>query len=842
MRALALFLDVDGTLLDLAARPDEVVTPAGIVATLARAEHKLQGALALISGRPISDLDRLFEPLRLRASGVHGAEFRFEPDGPVTATPAATELPSALWTALTREVAAFPGAFAENKRFSFVVHYRLAPAAERPLRQAVTRLIASSPIAIEAMDARCAIELKAPGHDKGRAIAAFLSQPAFRGRTPVFVGDDATDESGFAVVAAAGGRGYSVGSLRPGATGVFADPRAVRDWLAEFADRRDRRMKGSLQTKSQNLDLALIGNSCSAALVDRNARIVWWCFPYFDSDPVFSRLLADDEEKGFCEIALADLAETESRYVRNTAIVETILTDAHGAKVRICDFAPRFVRFEREYRPPQIIRRIEPLAGLPRIVIRVRPTHNYGSPTKNFVVGSNHIRYIGGAQVLRLTSDAPLSYIVNEIAFPLTRPVNLIFGQDDPFLSAIDTTSREFLDRTHEDWLTWVRNLAVPFEWQSAVVRAAITLKMCSFMETGAIIAAHTTSIPEAPSSTRTWDYRYCWLRDAYFVVDALNRLGATQTMESYINYITTIAADGKDMRPVHSVVPFSSLEETIAPDLKGFLGHGPVRVGNQAATQTQNDVYGSVVLAATQMFVDERLPKMGDESLFRRLEILGESALARAFEPDAGLWEYRTRSRPHTYSAALCWAACDRLAGIARRLKIADRAKYWAASARPLRERILAEAWDEKRGALTGAFGAPDLDASILLFAELGLLSATDDRFIKSCDTIGRDLMRGGRIMRYTAPDDFGAPETAFLACNFWYADALSQIGRAAEARELFESILASRNAFGLLSEDIHPETRELWGNIPQTYSMAGIINTATRLSSSWEEAWARD
>ena len=180
---------------------------------------------------------------------------------------------------------------------------------------------------------------------------------------------------------------------------------------------------------------------------------MWWCFPYFDSDPVFSRLLADDEEKGFCEVALADLAETESRYVRNTAIVETILTDTHGAKVRICDFAPRFDRFEREYRPPQIIRRIEPLAGLPRIAIRVRPTHNYGRPTENVVVGSNHIRYIGGAQVLRLTSDAPLSYIVNEIAFPLTRPVNLIFGQDDPFLSAIDTTSREFLDRTHEDWL-----------------------------------------------------------------------------------------------------------------------------------------------------------------------------------------------------------------------------------------------------------------------------------------------------------------------------------------------------------------------------------------------------
>ena len=596
------------------------------------------------------------------------------------------------------------------------------------------------------------------------------------------------------------------------------------------------------QTKKQNLDLALIGNSCAAAFVDQNARIVWWCFPHFDSDPVFSRLLAGDEEKGFCDVTLADLVETDSRYMRNTAIVETILTDANGAKVRVADFAPNFERFERVYRPPQIIRRIEPIAGLPRITIRVRPTHNYGHPTTNFVVGSNHIRYLDGAQVLRLTSDAPLSYIVNEISFPLNRPVNLIFGQDDPFLSAIETTSREFLDRTRDYWQAWVRYLALAYEWQVEVVRAAITLKLCSFAETGAIVAAHTTSIPEAPSSSRTWDYRYCWLRDAYFVVDALNRLGATQIMESYINYITTIASVDGEIRPLHGIVPFSSLEERIAPDLKGFLGQGPVRIGNQAANQIQNDVYGSVVLAATQMFVDERLPKMGDEALFRLLEGLGERAIVHAFEPDAGLWEYRTRAQPHTYSATLCWAACDRLAGIARRLKIADRAKYWSTNARSLRKRILEEGWDEERGALTGAFGSPDLDASVLLVAELGLLSSNDPQFIKTCDTIGRELTRNGRIMRYTAPDDFGAPETAFLACNFWYIDALHQIGRTDEARQLFESILARRNAYGLLSEDIHPDAGELWGNLPQTYSMAGIINSATRLSSSWEEAWARD
>jgi GH15 family glucan-1,4-alpha-glucosidase len=231
----------------------------------------------------------------------------------------------------------------------------------------------------------------------------------------------------------------------------------------------------------------------------------------------------------------------------------------------------------------------------------------------------------------------------------------------------------------------------------------------------------------------------------------------------------------------------------------------------------------------------------MGDEALFRRLEPLGEHAREYAFEPDAGNWEYRGRARVHTYSAALCWAACDRLGQIADRLRLPDRARYWDAHAAAIKDKILAGAWDKKRGVLTGALGYPDLDASVLLCAELGLLASTDPRFRSTCDVIGRELMRNGRIMRYTADDDFGAPETAFLACNFWYMDALCLVGRKDEARQMFEAILACRNAFGLLSEDIHPETGELWGNFPQAYSMAGIINTATRLSSSWEEAWAR-
>jgi GH15 family glucan-1,4-alpha-glucosidase len=594
--------------------------------------------------------------------------------------------------------------------------------------------------------------------------------------------------------------------------------------------------------KEQALDLALIGNCRIAALVNPTGRIVWWCFPRFDSDPVFSRLLAGDQEKGFCDVVLTDLVKSTSAYVRNTPIVETILEDKHGGRVRIIDFAPRLPMFERIFHPPQIVRRIEPLAGLPRIQIRVRPTHAYGRPTAGHSIGSNHIRYRGGDEVLRLSTDAPLSYIAQETVFPLTRPLALVFGPDEPFDGAIEQTAREFESHTRSYWHGWVRSLSLPFEWQSAVIRAAITLQLCSFEETGGIVAAHTTSIPEAPNSGRNWDYRYCWLRDSYFVVQALNQLSTTQTMEGYLNYVTTVAAQlNEPLGPVHSIVPGEQLDEVIAKGLPGFLGMGPVRVGNNASLQVQHDVYGSVILAVTQMFVDERLPRMGDETLFKRLEPVGELAFATALQPDAGIWEYRGRERVHTYSAALCWAACDRLGKIAANLGLAPRHRYWARKANGLRKEILKRAWNKEKGAFVGALDDPELDASVLRIAEIGLVAPRDPRFVATCDVIGQQLLRNGRIMRYTADDDFGAPETAFLACNFWYIEALAVIGRRDEAREMFADLLDRRNSFGLLSEDIHPQTGALWGNFPQTYSMAGIINSATRLSEKWEDVWCR-
>lgn len=594
---------------------------------------------------------------------------------------------------------------------------------------------------------------------------------------------------------------------------------------------------------ADKLNVAPIGNGRVAALVDANARIVWWCFPRLDSDPVFSRLLTGDEEKGFCDVLIHGNGETTSRsgYVRNTAIVETILEDGNGNAVKITDFAPRFIRFERAFHPAQILRRIEPLRGLPRISIRLRPTHSYGEPSECQTIGSNHMRFGGGANILRLTTDAPLSYVANETPFALTHPVTLILGPDEPLQDSVDRVSREFLELTRNYWQHWVRGLGIPYDWQAHVIRAAITLKLCQFEETGAIIAAHTTSIPEAPDTERNWDYRYCWLRDAYFVIRALNRLGATETMEAYINYITTIAVDAnRPLHPVYGIIPDISLEERIAPNLAGFRGMGPVRVGNQAAEQLQHDAYGSVILGASHMFIDQRLPGVGDESLFRRLEPLGHQARRLFMEPDAGPWEYRGRQRIHTHSATMCWVACDRLARLAGLLGLAERATYWRDHSEKMRHEILKRAWSDKQGALTGALDHEDLDASVLLVSELGLLPASDERFRKSVRVIGKELSRNNFMMRYTAEDDFGAPETSFLVCQFWYADALAAIGEREQGRDIYADVLTRTNSFGVLSEDIHPQTGQLWGNIPQTYCMAGVINTGMQLSRSWEEAWS--
>jgi GH15 family glucan-1,4-alpha-glucosidase len=589
-----------------------------------------------------------------------------------------------------------------------------------------------------------------------------------------------------------------------------------------------------------SLDLGVIGNSNVAALIDRAGRIVWTSWPRIDGDPVFCSLLdGEDPDGGYFSFEFdEETVATEQSYERNTAILRTVHRSASGAAFAVTDFSPRFRQFGRMHRPPMVIRRVDRLEGLCRIRARIRPRMDYGRYRALPIAGSNHIRYVSEAGSIRLTTDAPLALVAGEGAFVLSRPMTFIIHADESLPDSTSRIAREFHDLTREYWLDWVRQLSIPFEWQEAVIRAAITLKLCSFEDTGAIVAALTTSIPEAPESGRNWDYRYCWLRDAYFTVHALNRLSATRTTERFIDYVTNVVAmeQGQLLRPVYAILPEQPIEEQVIQSLSGFNGHGPVRIGNAAADQIQHDVYGSVVLAASPLFFDERLPRKGDESLYAMLEQLGRTAIDQSLQPDAGIWEFRGRTRVHTYSATMCWAACDRLSRIGRSLGLQESAASWRRSADGLRENILRRGWNADRKSFVDSLDGQDIDASVLLLHKLGIIEATDPRFVSTVDTLSQFLGRGGHLLRYSAADDFGEPSMSFTMCTLWYVEAIAAIGRVAEARQIFESVLACRNHVGLLSEDLDPATGRLWGNFPQTYSMVGIVLTAMRLSKAWE------
>jgi GH15 family glucan-1,4-alpha-glucosidase len=632
----------------------------------------------------------------------------------------------------------------------------------------------------------------------------------------------------------------------------------------------------------QTLDLFPIGNCAASALIDRQGRYVWACVPRVDGDPFFSALLSghdptSPEAQGLWDVEVEDAVRTEQAYDRNTPVLRTTITTSSGASVEITDFCPRYRHQGRTYRPLSFIRLIRPVGGAPRVKIRARPTADYGARRCAQTVGSNHIRFVGSGITLRLTTNCPVSHIQSERMFRLEDSVVMFMGPDEPFEGDVLYTSRRMLAQTLDDWRRWVRTLSVPLEWQEAVIRAAITLKLCAYEETGAIVAALTTSIPEHPDESghaRNWDYRYCWLRDAYYVVQALNRLGAADMLENYLTYLRNLVDQAARGQPhaVHSLAPGEVAEppslpgplgalpataidpskaghvqpvygvglepvltEWIATALAGYRGMGPVRVGNQAHEHRQHDAYGQIILSTVQAFFDQRLFRPATVEDFHALEPVGERAFELHDKPDASLWEFRGRAAVHTYSSVMCWAACDRLSNAAVKLGLVDRATYWAEKAARVRHTIEARAWNKRLGHYTATFEGDSLDASLLQFVDVRFCQPDHPAMLATMRAVETGLRRGSYMLRYAAPDDFGVPKTAFNFCTFWLIEALHLSGRSDEARALFEEMLQRRTAAGLLSEDISFDGDELWGNYPQTYSLVGLINCATLLSKPW-------
>ena len=591
-----------------------------------------------------------------------------------------------------------------------------------------------------------------------------------------------------------------------------------------------------------DLELWPIGNCQVSGLVDRTGALVWGCVPRVDGDPIFCALLnADRRDAGIWRFELEGQTSVEQHYERNTAILVTRIEAADGSAIEIRDFCPRFERSGRMYRPNAWVRNVRPVAGNPRLRVVLNPMRNYGAEIAPTTHGTNHVRYLIGPQALRLSSDAPIGYVLENRFFRVESDLHFFLGPDEPFVGNLRSELQRMEQLTRDYWKIWTRGLHIPLEWQDEVIRCAIGLKLCQHEETGAIVAALTTSIPEAPGSERNWDYRFCWIRDSYYTVQALNRLGALDVLEKYLAYLRNIvdSAQGGQIQPLYSVMGEHELEETFATDLAGYRGMGPVRRGNAAYTQVQHDCYGQIVMPTAQGFFDRRLLRMADDHDFEKLEQVGETAWAMHDQPDAGLWEFRTRQEVHTYSAVMCWAACDRLANVADHLGKADRCDFWRQRADAIRERIETEAWkDSEHGGHYGAsFQSDYLDASLLQMIELRFISPDNPRFTSTFAAIERELRRGDHMLRYAAEDDFGAPETAFNVCTFWLIEALHIAGRDAEARALFETMLGHTTRSGMLSEDLDYENNELWGNFPQTYSLVGVINCAGLLSKPWSE-----
>jgi GH15 family glucan-1,4-alpha-glucosidase len=587
-----------------------------------------------------------------------------------------------------------------------------------------------------------------------------------------------------------------------------------------------------------SLDLALVGNGAIGALIDAQATVVWCCFPRFDGDPVFGSLLGGESKPdlaGLFAIELVGAVRIEQQYSTDTPILVTRCYDEKGAGIEITDFCPRFEDDGDLSCPIFLVRQVRPIGGKPSIVVRITPAADYACTQRGYAIGAGHISYAGD-HALRLTTNAPTGAIVDSTPFSVQETLTFIFGSGE---QASDATSAgtSLLERTEAYWRSWVHALEVRGEWRDAVVRAAITLELNVYEKTGAIIAAMTTSIPEAPNTERTWDYRYCWPRDACFVVNALSRVGEIRTTERYLAFLLGRAESTDDGRlaSMYAIDGSAIPEECVANCLPGYRGMGPVRICNKASEQQQNDIYGEAVLTADPLFVQSRTSWVGDEALLARLEPFGHHA-ARLYEvPDAGLWELRGAERVHTFSSMMCWVACNRLATYAARLELADRAEYWRLRAATIHEVISRRSWNAKLNAFTATMEGESLDASLLLMPRLGFLKADDPRFAGTVTAIEKQLKHGDFVYRYVERDDFGYPDNAFLVCTFWYIEALAAMGgaRREEGRLLFEKVLAARNRHGLLAEDLDPRTLEQWGNFPQTYCMAGIIDCAIALAN---------
>ena len=575
----------------------------------------------------------------------------------------------------------------------------------------------------------------------------------------------------------------------------------------------------------------LIGNCAYLAHIQRDTNISWLCWPRFDSSFIFGGLL-DNKKGGEFSILPPGDFQSSQYYLENTNVLCTEVTTSEGI-YRITDFAPRFYQFERYFKPLMIIRKIEPVEGLPRIKVTCRPVSDYGRCELKGYRGSNHIEFMGCNDKLRLTTDIPINYLMEEQYFVVNEAKYLVLTFGAPLEAPLVSTSEIFLTETIKYWRGWVKSSSIASFYQPYVIRSALVLKIHQYEDTGAIIAASTTSLPESPGSGRNWDYRFCWLRDTFYVITSLNHIGHFEEMERYFHYVTDISfSEEERYQPLYGITGQKMLTETILDHLDGYQGNQPVRIGNQAYEHIQNDIYGQVLISLLPLYTDHRFIFSERKDSARWIHTVLKKIESTIDEKDAGIWEFRNFANIHCYTNLFQWAgacAAERMAKTIQDDKLLARAMA-------MKEKAAAHiesCYDPVRKVYTNAKGSPHLDASTLQLILMNYLPQNSQRAKDHLAALEKELKTpNGLFYRYLHSDDFGKPKTTFLICAFWYVEALACVGRIEEAVKEFENLLQYSNHLLLFSEDVDEETGDQWGNFPQAYSHVGLMNAAYRIS----------
>ncbi len=579
-----------------------------------------------------------------------------------------------------------------------------------------------------------------------------------------------------------------------------------------------------------------IGNGRVLALVNPDTGIDWLCLPRFDSPSVFARLL--DESRGGTFRFDAPGATMRMAYVANTNVLRTVVDTGEG-RCEIVDFAPRIPAGLTMDAPVEVHRLVRPLGGTPRLRAIFDPRPDYARVTPVLAATAAGLEVRGGPQSLYLNTNLPATTLTDGTPFRVDRPYYFALGIDRPPDVHDAPTMERALELTVAGWQGWSKTCALPTFRPDVVLRSALCLKLHAYRDTGAIIAAATTSIPEAIGTPRTWDYRYCWLRDSAFVVEALRRLSQLIEGERFMDFLLGVAEAGP-LQPLYGVGGERDLVEYTLPHLSGFAGTGPVRVGNHAYVQTQHDLMGELILCLDTMTSDPRVA-LDERPVLPLVERLVAEAMRASTEVDTGLWEYREMPRHYTFSKVLCWVAASRGADMADRQGRTDLSRPWRAWADAERERVLGAAYNDELGFFTQALHGRHPDASNLLLPTLGIVDAHDPRFVSTVRAYEQRLAANGLMQRYIHDDDFGATTSAFTICSFWWAEALAMIGRLDDAVRLFDRLIAHANPLGLFSEDIEPGTGRLLGNFPQAYTHVGLIHAAITIGELLEARHGR-